>query len=121
MTCYDINNNESWYSQIVSAIVSSPAEVDEFNHKSNTYELSSNYPNPFNPSTIIKYQIPQKSEVTIKIFSLLGQEVEILVNEEKDAGIYEVDFNAEDLPSGVYFYQLKAGSYVETKKMILLR
>jgi len=90
------------------------------------YALSQNYPNPFNPTTTIKYSIPKLSFVTIKIYDVLGSEVAALVNEEKPGGTYEVEFNGhsdegQNLTSGVYFYQLKAGSYVETKKMILLR
>ncbi len=86
-----------------------------------SYNLSQNFPNPFNPSTKIKYSIPQSSQVQIKIFDVLGKEIETLVNEEKPAGNYEITWYAEELPSGVYFYQLKAGSYVDTKKMLLLK
>jgi hypothetical protein len=86
-----------------------------------TYLLSNNYPNPFNPSTKIKYSVPQASQVQIKVFDVLGNEIETLVNEEKPAGTYELTWNAADLPSGVYFYQLKAGSFIETKKMLLLK
>jgi hypothetical protein len=87
----------------------------------NDYLLSQNYPNPFNPSTTIKYSVPELSFVTIKIYDVLGSEVAILVNEEKPIGTYEINWNAENLSSGVYFYQLKAGSFVDTKKMILLK
>jgi len=85
------------------------------------YNISQNYPNPFNPSTKIKYSIPQSSNVVIKVFDILGNEIEKLVNEEKPAGIYELMWNAERLPSGVYFYQLKAGPFVETKKMVFMK
>ena len=84
-------------------------------------KLGQNFPNPFNPSTKIKYSVPQSSNVIIKVFDILGNEIEILVNEEKPAGTYELAWNAASLPSGVYFYQLKAGNYIETKKMILLK
>ena len=83
--------------------------------------LSHNYPNPFNPSTKIKYSVPQSSNVVIKVYDILGNEIETLINEEKPAGNYELNWNAVNLPSGVYFYQLRAGSFVETKKMILLK
>ncbi|MCU0344521.1 MAG: T9SS type A sorting domain-containing protein, partial [Ignavibacterium sp.] len=76
---------------------------------------------PFNPSTKIKYSIPQLSNVVIKVFDILGNEIETLVNEEKSAGTYEVIWSASQLPSGVYFYQLKAGDFISTKKMILLK
>ncbi len=85
------------------------------------YILEQNYPNPFNPITTIKYQIPELNFVTLKIFDVLGNEIAILVNEEKPTGSYEVGFNASTLPSGIYFYRLQAGSFVETKKMVLLR
>ena len=83
--------------------------------------LSQNYPNPFNPSTKIKYSITQTSQVQIKVFDVLGNEIETLVNEEKPTGTYELTWNAASLPSGVYFYQLKAGNFIETKKMLLLK
>ncbi|MEJ2103570.1 MAG: alpha/beta hydrolase-fold protein [Ignavibacteriaceae bacterium] len=83
--------------------------------------LYQNYPNPFNPATKIRYSIPQSSKVKIKIFDILGNELEILVDENKSAGIYEIEFNASSLPSGTYFYQLKAGDFIETNKMILLK
>ena len=86
-----------------------------------TYRLQQNYPNPFNPETKIKYSVPQISQVQIKVFDVLGNEIETLVNEEKPIGIYELTWNAINLPSGVYFYQLRAGSYVDTKKMILIK
>ena len=85
------------------------------------FSLQQNYPNPFNPSTKISWQSPVGSWQTLKIYDVLGNEVTTLVDEYKPAGTYEIEFNASSLPSGVYFYQLKAGSYVETKKMILLK
>ena len=85
------------------------------------YELLQTYPNPFNPLTIISYSIAHKSFVTIKVFDPLGSQVDELVQEEKEAGKYNVAFNAFNLSSGVYFYRIKAGDFTETKKMILLR
>ncbi len=85
------------------------------------YFLHQNYPNPFNPSTTIKYQIPEISIVAIKVYDILGNEIETLVTEEKPAGTYELTLYATNLPSGVYFYQLKAGEFIQTKKMILLK
>jgi len=93
-----------------------------------TFKLEQNYPNPFNPRTIVKYQIPDLpagrqglSFVTIKVYDVLGTEFAVLVNEEKPAGSYEVEFNGTELTSGIYFYQLRAGNFVETKKMVLLK
>ena len=87
----------------------------------NTFELYSNYPNPFNPSTKIRYAIPQTSFTVLKVYDITGTEVMTLVNEERPAGIYEVNFDAVNLASGTYIYQLQAGNYSEAKKMILLR
>ena len=86
-----------------------------------SFQLKQNYPNPFNPSTKISYSIPQQENVTLKVYDLLGKEVATLLNEEKPAGNYEIDFNASSLSSGVYLYKIQAGSYVESKKMTLLR
>ncbi|MEE9448640.1 MAG: M20/M25/M40 family metallo-hydrolase [Ignavibacteriaceae bacterium] len=97
-----------------------PVEKDE-NVLPSEYSLSQNYPNPFNPSTRIKYSVPQKSNVVIKVFDLLGREVEILVNKEKPAGRYEIEFDASNHSSGIYFYKLQVGNFVKTKKMILLK
>jgi hypothetical protein len=85
------------------------------------YSLYQNYPNPFNPITSIKYSIPKLSFVTIKIYDVLGSEVATLVNEEKPVGSYELNWNAVNLPSGVYFYRLQAGSFIQTRKMVLLK
>lgn len=90
------------------------------------FYLHQNYPNPFNPSTKIKFEIPSYIEtsrwvVTLRIYDILGREVRTLVNENLKPGVYEADFNASDLPSGVYFYKLDAGEFSETNKMILLK
>jgi len=89
--------------------------------KPDEYFLNQNYPNPFNPTTTIRYQIPEISFVTIKVYDVLGNEIATLVNEEKPAGNYEVEFIGKGLPSGIYFYRLQTGSFVETKKMVLLK
>ena len=86
-----------------------------------SYFLYQNYPEPFNPSTTIQYRVPEVSFVTLKVYDVIGNEIATLVNQEKQKGSYKLEFNAASLPSGVYFYQLKAGSYLNTKKMILLR
>ena len=85
------------------------------------YKLRQNYPNPFNPTTTISYSVPKESFVTIKVFDSLGKLVETLVNRTKPVGNYSLVFNANKLASGIYYYQLKAGNYVETKKMVLLK
>ena len=85
------------------------------------FELEQNYPNPFNPVTTISWQLPISGRQTLKIYDVLGREIETIFDEFRSAGNYEIDFDASNLPSGVYFYQLKAGSFVKTRKMILLR
>jgi len=87
----------------------------------NNYKLFQNYPNPFNPETKISFQIPVISNVTLKIYDVLGREVRTLVNKELKAGSYKVDFNSKGLSSGIYFYRLTAGSFSEIKKMVLLK
>jgi len=105
---YDGSSN---YSNEIEVQVTSPS----------TFSLEQNYPNPFNPSTKIKYSIPRSSDFVLKIFDVLGREITTLVNEVKSTGIYELEFDASNLPSGTYFYQLRAGSFIETKKMILIK
>ena len=80
-----------------------------------------NYPNPFNPTTTINYQIPQNGFVTIKVYDMLGKEVAVLVNENKSAGYYNVNFNASRLTSGVYIYTITANNFVQSKKMLLIK
>lgn len=85
------------------------------------YELKQNYPNPFNPSTMISYQIPQNSMVTLKIYNILGNEVATLVNEQQTAGVYNYNFKANNLASGIYFYKLQAGNFTSVRKLTLLK
>jgi Secretion system C-terminal sorting domain/Kelch motif/Galactose oxidase, central domain len=85
------------------------------------YSLSQNYPNPFNPSTVIKYSLPKAGLVKLVVFDILGREVRTLVNEVKTAGIYSVNFDASSLASGVYFYKVESGDFVQTKKMLLIK
>ena len=87
----------------------------------NDYLLNQNYPNPFNPTTTISYQIPQNSHVILKVYNILGKEVATLVNGQEAAGKYQINFNASNLASGIYLYQLRAGSFIATKKLILLK
>ncbi|HSW54189.1 MAG TPA: T9SS type A sorting domain-containing protein, partial [Ignavibacteriaceae bacterium] len=107
---------------------SNEIEVDvDFTPKE--FVLYQNYPNPFNPKTVISYQLPVSGNVTLKVYDILGNEVVTLVNEEKQPGVYEVEFNTRvshsgevrNLSSGIYFYQLKAGSFIQIKKMILAK
>jgi len=103
------------FSSIVSVDGQSGDQLPEI------YALSQNYPNPFNPTTTISYSIPQNSYVSLRVFDVLGNEVQTLVNDKKDAGNYTVTFNADGITSGIYFYQLETGNFVTTKKMILMK
>jgi len=85
------------------------------------YKIYQNYPNPFNPTTTISYQIPKQCHVTLKVFDILGREVSVLVDKIQDAGFKTVDFDAGNLAGGIYFYKIHAGSYIETKKLLLLK
>jgi hypothetical protein len=96
-------------------------DVESENIPADNFLLFQNYPNPFNPSTKISWQVPVGSWQTLKIYDVLGNEVATLVDEYKTAGSYEVEWNASGLPSGVYFYQLSANGFVESKKMILIK
>lgn len=97
--------------------------IDSGSEKDNpkVFALDQNYPNPFNPGTSIQYAIGGRQFVSLKVYDVLGNEVESLVNEEKPAGNYEVDFNATQLSSGIYFYRLQAGDYNASRKMILIK
>ena len=86
-----------------------------------SYSLDQNYPNPFNPETRINYVIKENGLVQLTVYNILGQTVKELVNEIQSAGSHSVNFNAVDLPSGVYFYQLNSGSYINSKKMLLVK
>ena len=85
------------------------------------FPLRQNFPNPFNPITTIQYSIPNRSNVVLKIYDILGNEVRTLVNEEKEQGVYTINFDANNLASGLYLYRIQAGSFIETIKMILMK
>ncbi len=115
----DFDGNYRYLGQLVTGII----YTDIIDHPGTpgNYALIQNYPNPFNPSTNIRFQIPKTSFVSLKIYNTLGKEVAALVNEEKEPGNYEVTWNASDQPSGIYFFCIKTGNYIETKKMLLLK
>lgn len=111
--------NFNVYSKIIGSL---PTSLDlQVSSQPIEYELAQNYPNPFNPVTTINYSIPQRSNVVLKVYDILGNEVVTLVNQEKEQGFYTIDFNANNLASGLYLYRIQAGSFIETKKMILLK
>jgi hypothetical protein len=96
-------------------------EEEQIGELPKEFSLSQNYPNPFNPSTSIQYEICSRQFVSLKVYDILGNEMGTLVNEEKPAGIYKITWYGENLPSGVYFYKLKAGEYIISKKMVLIK
>jgi hypothetical protein len=110
----------AWTDTVTILVQAAATEVADNNIVPTEYSLSQNYPNPFNPSTMISYQLPKALRVSLKVFNTLGQEVAVLVDEEKSAGYHQVRWDAA-LTSGVYFYRLQAGDFVETKKMIVLQ
>ncbi len=114
---YTTVKQETPAADILTDVQSEENEIAEIT----TYELLQNYPNPFNPATTINYQIPEAGKVTLKIYNILGKEIATLVNEIQSAGNYKVNFNASNLPSGVYFYKIDAGKFSNTRKMMLVK
>jgi hypothetical protein len=121
VTIYDATNNNPLAAVPVNLFYDQASDVQVETELPNTYSLAQNYPNPFNPTTKMNYQIPELSFVTLKVYDVLGSEIATLVNEEKPVGSYVVEFNARDLPSGIYFYKLQANKFTQVKKMILLK
>ncbi|MFQ3608457.1 MAG: T9SS type A sorting domain-containing protein [Chloroherpetonaceae bacterium] len=121
--------NASGANAIVNRIGNQSSQTESVGSVPTKFALSQNYPNPFNPVTVIRYELPQASVVKLQVFDVLGRVVATLVNERRDAGIYEAVFNASTLSSGTYFYRLQASttngasssSFVETKKMMLVK
>jgi Secretion system C-terminal sorting domain/Serine aminopeptidase, S33 len=115
-------NNKSYIDlPVVNSGLEADANETEGNLSPYTFELEQNYPNPFNPLTMINFEVPSKDLVTLKVFDMLGKEVKTLVNDERNAGRYSISFDGMNLSSGVYFYKLTAGSFNDTKKMILVK
>jgi hypothetical protein len=123
---FDQEGGSTLWSQAWNFITGAAVSVEYESDMPSSFSLEQNFPNPFNPVTTIKFSIPsnvkgETANVKLKIYNVLGNEIATLVNDAKEAGYHSIDFNARDLPSAVYFYQLKAGSFVETKKMLLLK
>lgn len=110
---------------IINGIVYGDTTLSEINLAGDKlpegFYLSQNFPNPFNPETIINYELPTKSFVSVKVYDVLGKEIATLVNEKQNAGRYSVEFYGDGLPGGIYFYKLNAGSFSESKRMVLLK
>ncbi len=118
VTLFDFTGNSLGSISIFDSTISGLLSQDK---PSKSFFLYQNFPNPFNPQTIIKYDIPNASIVTIKLYDLLGREINTLVHEIKSAGIYQYIFNASNLAGGIYFYRIVAGKFSQTKKMVLLK
>lgn len=116
---FDPDNNIVLKTATLSEI--EPVAVEENELKPYQYNLAQNYPNPFNPTTTIGYSIPAAGNVVLKVFNVLGEEIKTLEDGYKAAGIYDVSFNASDLPSGIYYYRIEAGNFSAVKKMILVK
>ncbi|NWF88363.1 MAG: endo-1,4-beta-xylanase [Ignavibacteriaceae bacterium] len=113
---------EGYFSNAVSFVTGNQiVAVNEVGYSPTAFLLEQNYPNPFNPSTKIRWSAPSSGRHTLKVFDVLGNEVLTILDENREAGTYEIDFNAENLPSGIYFYQLVYDHLLQTKKMILIR
>jgi hypothetical protein len=110
-----------WLSDTLWIEVEALTDVRSTDKIPQDYLLQNNYPNPFNPSTTINYQLPKQSYITLKVFDVLGREVATLVNRVEEQGYKSVNFDASKLSSGIYYYRLQAGNYAETKKLLLLR
>ncbi|MCG6913481.1 T9SS type A sorting domain-containing protein, partial [bacterium BMS3Abin03] len=122
----DEDDDESVFSDEVRGAVNDyeskrTTENEDLSQKPEEYKLSTNYPNPFNPTTAIKYQLAKDSYVTLSIYNMLGEEVAELVNEFEEAGYYSLQFDAKNLPSGMYIYKIQAGEFSDVKKMLLLK
>ncbi|MGD8779407.1 MAG: endo-1,4-beta-xylanase [Ignavibacteria bacterium] len=125
---YLINQNGSersaleWLRDYLDTLNLEPVtDVDDIAEIPNEYSLSNNYPNPFNPSTIIEFALPKKSEVKITVYNILGKRVALLTDKSYNAGIHKINFDASTLTSGVYFYRIEAGEFSQVKKMILIK
>ena len=110
-----------WGSAFKTVLLPSITGVNDNEQIPVVFSLAQNYPNPFNPSTTIRYSIPATSQVVLKVYNMIGQEVATLVNAEQNIGNYQVSFNANKLATGIYIYRIQAGTFVETKKMMLLK
>jgi predicted acyl esterase len=118
-----INLNSSTYIDIPvkGAAVLEPTADNDINLNPDKFELAQNYPNPFNPATTINYSIPSAGNISLKIYDIAGREVASLVNGYMESGIHSINFNAQNLSSGIYFYKLSAPGFTEVKKMVLVK
>jgi hypothetical protein len=107
--------------EIEVTVISGSTGANEGTETINSFTLNQNYPNPFNPSTTISYSLPDKQQISLKVYDIIGNEVASIVDEIQEAGLHSIKFETVKLSTGIYFYQLKAGSYTQTRKMILIK
>jgi photosystem II stability/assembly factor-like uncharacterized protein len=119
--CNGPDSLKIWQGVVANTTNGGVTSVEENKYLPSQFSLSNNYPNPFNPSTVISYSIPSASNLKLTIYNTLGQTVRVLENGYKNAGNYSITFSASELPSGIYFYRLEAGQFSQIKKMILLK
>jgi len=116
------NKNSAIYiDDLQTSVVTSVEEIPQSGIMPDEYALSQNYPNPFNPTTNIRFSLPSNGHTSLKVYDMLGREVRTLISEEMPAGYYEINFDAHNLSSGVYFYTLTSGNFTSSNKMILLK
>ena len=115
------SNGTSAYSNVITLTTAVTGIENNFSGLPNNFKLLPNYPNPFNPATSIRYEVSKDAFVTIKVFDVIGNEVRVLVNDERSPGRYEIKFSADALPSGIYICKMQAGDFLQTQKMILLK
>jgi Secretion system C-terminal sorting domain len=116
-----ISNPSQRSPDVVFGVTTAPIGITQISTIVKEFNLSQNYPNPFNPNTKINFSIPNGEHVSLRVYDMLGREVSVLVNEVLTPGEYEADFNAKGLSSGMYYYSLRAGEYVDVKKMVLVK
>ena len=109
---------QAWIAAVTPEVVGIQGNNNEI---PSSFELKQNYPNPFNPQTTISFDIPEANSVKLEVFDMSGRSAGVLVNSDLKAGTYKFDFNAGELASGIYFYKLQVGSFIQTKKMIVLK
>ena len=117
---YDSDNTTTWGKGNFDLVT----DIKSINNQGNEitdYQLNQNFPNPFNPTTIIEYNVPQRSNISLVVYDAIGQKIKVLADGEKEPGIYRINFDASGLPSGIYFYRLSTENFIQTKKMILLK
>jgi hypothetical protein len=120
-TAQTVTGTTTAFSGFVAGQIMNVSNEEQFVDQPEQFRLDQNYPNPFNPSTVISYNLPQASDVRLEVFNLLGQWVALLVSDRLQSGQHTVNFDAENLSSGIYIYRLQADGFTQTRKMLLVK